>query len=418
MKKILVVLLVLASFVFASSSCAGENDGHTDNDGNNETDHTHFPADAVNEKETLPTCNKTGQYESVIYCSACNEELERTTVSIPRTKHTPSDIPVYENIIEASCFNPESYDEVIYCSYPGCGHEIGRNRIEGRYKLSHNYIDDVCIECGGLRSGLFDLEGNLIASWESLLIGGLTVEEDHVKQNELGDHYQVAGSLNGVFATNNEYRTDPCKLVIDNTVKKIGSYTFAFCDNIKEVVIQDGTVEIGEYAFYNCASLESIVLPNSLACVGKRAFEKCESIDKVVISSLESWCNIEYSNHYSNPMCYGSDLYIGDELVTKVVIPNGIDRLYPVAFVGCESIEEIVFSDGFLYIGEHSLQYCTGLKKVYIGADVVSIGKLAFGGCTSLEGFVVSTDNEYFMSIDGDLYLKDGETLIQKAEGK
>ena len=47
----------------------------------------HTEAEAVEEDRTEPTCTENGSYNSVIYCSACEEELSRETKSIPVTGH-------------------------------------------------------------------------------------------------------------------------------------------------------------------------------------------------------------------------------------------------------------------------------------------------------------------------------------------
>ena len=45
--------------------------------------HEHTPAEAVSENVVQPTCTTAGSYDSVIYCSECNEEISRETIIIP-----------------------------------------------------------------------------------------------------------------------------------------------------------------------------------------------------------------------------------------------------------------------------------------------------------------------------------------------
>ena len=58
------------------------------------------------------------------------------------------------------------------------------------------------------------------------------------------------------------------------------------------------------------------------------------------------------------------------------------------------------------------------ITKVFIPAGIRYIGKEAFNGCTGLVEITVDDDNEYFRSINGDLYTKDGKALVQYAIGK
>ncbi|MBQ7368852.1 MAG: leucine-rich repeat protein, partial [Clostridia bacterium] len=58
------------------------------------------------------------------------------------------------------------------------------------------------------------------------------------------------------------------------------------------------------------------------------------------------------------------------------------------------------------------------LKSVSISANITSIDSRAFHNCPNLEEIKVASDNEYFQSIDGVLYSKDGKSLIRYPNGK
>ena len=47
----------------------------------------HTPAEAVRENEKAPTCTEAGSYDSVVYCSACNEELSREKITVEALGH-------------------------------------------------------------------------------------------------------------------------------------------------------------------------------------------------------------------------------------------------------------------------------------------------------------------------------------------
>ena len=61
-----------------------------------EQPHEHTPAEAVKENEVAPTCTEDGSYDSVVYCSECNEEISRETVTVPATGHTEEVIPAVD----------------------------------------------------------------------------------------------------------------------------------------------------------------------------------------------------------------------------------------------------------------------------------------------------------------------------------
>jgi hypothetical protein len=56
---------------------------------------------------------------------------------------------------------------------------------------------------------------------------------------------------------------------------------------------------------------------------------------------------------------------------------------------------------------------CSGLTSITIPKSVTDIGERAFNYCESLTSINVDEDNAHYKSIDGNLFSKDGETLIQ-----
>ncbi len=105
----------------------------------------HIPSDAVKENIVESTCSVKGSYDSVVYCKDCEEELSRTVVTIEQlAEHIPSDA-VKENIVEATCQEKGSYDEVVYCLADGCNHEISRVNKETEMK-PHNWGETTVVE--------------------------------------------------------------------------------------------------------------------------------------------------------------------------------------------------------------------------------------------------------------------------------
>jgi hypothetical protein len=69
-------------------------------------------------------------------------------------------------------------------------------------------------------------------------------------------------------------------------------------------------------------------------------------------------------------------------------------------------------------IGDYAFAYCASLKKVEIPDTVTSIGATAFYNCNGLTSISVDENNQHYQSIDGNLYSKDGSSLVQYAIGK
>lgn len=62
------------------------------------------------------------------------------------------------------------------------------------------------------------------------------------------------------------------KVVLPQTIKKIGDQAFAKCINLSSVTLQEGLIEIGKWVFIGCLSLKSIYVPNSVRRIVDEAF--------------------------------------------------------------------------------------------------------------------------------------------------
>ena len=80
---------------------------------------------------------------------------------------------------------------------------------------------------------------------------------------------------------------------------------------------------------------------------------------------------------------YNYNLYIGDELVTDLVIPADVTTVAGHSFNNCSSIKSVSFEDGSLIkeIGESAFSKCTNLETVNLCEGLESIGTYAFHNC-------------------------------------
>jgi hypothetical protein len=104
-------------------------------------------------------------------------------------------------------------------------------------------------------------------------------------------------------------------------------------------------------------------------------------------------------------------------------IPKGLSRIPTISFsyggFDCnDELESIVIPDTITTISDRAFSGCSSLTSVVIPASVTSIGTEVFLGCKSLTSIAVDENNENYKSVDGNLYSKDGKTLIQYAIGK
>ena len=143
---------------------------------------------------------------------------------------------------------------------------------------------------------------------------------------------------------------------------------------------------IGDEAFLNCTFLNEVVIPTSVKVIGKDVFKESNNVSKIHIDDLEAWCGIEFDNVIETPLGRGYSLYVKGELVTDLVIPDGVTVINPFVFSGCLGLKSIEFPASVTSIGKCAFELCQELKNVRIPGNVKSVGGHSFSYCTALTG--------------------------------
>lgn len=157
---------------------------------------------------------------------------------------------------------------------------------------------------------------------------------------------------------------------------------------IPETVTHQGitytVTSIGKNAFREAAALMSVTIPPTITTVSDSAFYKCNTLAEVHIASLESWCNISFARSIDNPIYYAHRLFLNDQEITDLVIPEGVTEIKDYAFMFCKSLTSVIIPDCVTSIGNSAFSLCTAMTSVTIGESVKSIGNAAFQDCKGL----------------------------------
>ena len=184
---------------------------------------------------------------------------------------------------------------------------------------------------------------------------------------------------------NNELITD---LVIPDEITEIKHNTFSGYSSLTNVTIPNSVTSIGSDAFYGCTGLTSITIGNCVTSIGEGAFSGCTELKEVHISDIAAWCNIEFSGD-ANPLYYAKNLYLNSELITDLIIPDGITDIKDETFLGCSSLTSVTIGNCVASIGKGAFKDCTGLTSVTIGNNVTKIGNEAFSYCSGLTSVTI-----------------------------
>ena len=214
-------------------------------------------------------------------------------------------------------------------------------------------------------------------------------------------------------------------VTIPNSVTSIGSYAFNGCRALKDLKFEDGdetlllernrvhssslgtyylglfsgcpikTLYLGRklYSEYppfaepkayanNNTTIESVIIGNLITEINSSILSVCENLKEVHISSLETWCKIDFVEN--NPFGHEHYLYLNDELVKDIVIPESISNIKKYAFDGCSGLTSVTIPNSVTSIGSSAFRSCTSLTSVTIPNSVTSIGESAFYNCKGL----------------------------------
>ena len=307
----------------------------------------------------------------------------------------------------------------------------------------------------GVASGLYDLNGAYIKTWQDLITEELiTIQDASLKK--------ISEDMEGMLVIDDTITSiaysagSNCNLsvvVMPDSITSTVYNTFAYCRKLKaailstnleridygmftytdveSIIVPEGVTEIDRDAFRK-SSIKNVSLPSTLTTIGMYAFSET-SIESVVIPENVTsigWAAFRYNDSLKSVKLMGSQTDIGaqafydtgiEDLYVKggtfgnnafafcsniknVVIDNGVTALGYGAFMS-SSIDSITLPDSLTLIDD-SVFYNSTLESITIPAAVTSIGMRAFAEIDNLTDVYFESPTNW----------KAGETPISSTE--
>lgn len=199
--------------------------------------------------------------------------------------------------------------------------------------------------------------------------------------------YAVVYVPDSTFAKNN----DLVKIVLPNSITKMGYYVFSDCPNLETVVMPAGLESISWNTFADCIRLKNVVLPKNLKRLS--GFQGCIALENVQIPEGVDTIDYAFENCTSlksvelpkSLKCIGTNAFKDCTALKSIEMPENVEEIGPSGFEGCTALESVKLNEGVKTLGKSLFENCTSLKKLVIPQTVVSLGKECLAGCSSLE---------------------------------
>lgn len=168
----------------------------------------------------------------------------------------------------------------------------------------------------------------------------------------------------------------------------------------------DYTVRVlGSGAFVGCIDMTALHIPATIVEQAWSIFDGCENLKKVYIDDLEAFIKLDVGGWWTgSPLWYDANLYLKGQLVTELVIPEGVTVLGYCKFAHCQSIEKVILPSSLRTIGQYAFCACSNLKDVKIvDPSVTWVDLGAFQYCTGLREITLPStlDKVLYIAFDG-----------------
>ena len=137
------------------------------------------------------------------------------------------------------------------------------------------------------------------------------------------------------------------RAVINANISMIEMNIFRHCRSLEYVTLPSGLQQIGYYSLSDCPSLQTIDLPDMVTEIGAQAFWR---------SGLRFLCLPESVKEIK------LGAFMNCSSLTQVQLNCGLEKIDPLTFLGCISLEEVFIPSSVYLFGQRIFEGCSYLS--------------------------------------------------------
>ena len=152
-----------------------------------------------------------------------------------------------------------------------------------------------------------------------------------------------------------------------------------YVDGVKtETLVLPEVETICQGAFNNAKGIKQVVVPATIKKIESFAFAECKNLKSVHICDLKAWCGMELLSYASNPLTNGAKLYLNGLAISHLTIGKEIPIIKQAVFMKCSGLIDATIEAEHITIQDDAFWKCPDLTTVTLGGTDYEIGDYAF----------------------------------------
>ena len=284
----------------------------------------------------------------------CWDSVSEVTYYLPDTLKT---VTITKQINESNFENAEKIENIII-----------KNTVEAT-----EYPDNFAKNCKSLEAVVFENDDKITRIGKYAFFSCSDLEKFIIPENVT--EIDMEAFENCEFSS----------IELPQGLKKIGVWSFGKCLNITSVVIPESVKEIDAFAFGGCSNLTGVALPETEPQINEYAFRGTK-YEKTIEYPEDEYPEEEESNDFAINSDGTLTAYFGTD--RNVVVPDGVKQIGRV-FAGNSRITRIVLPEGLEKIDNKAFDGCLVLDEIVVPNSVETISEGAFAGTSTLDKLTV-----------------------------